>query len=150
MDNFLSIAYAYLKRSEVDLNLCSKVELPSLIFQEDDFDFFHLPACSGNYIGADSVLSKCMAIDSDTISNEELSGKIILIESADPGFDWIFGANIGGLITKFGGANSHMAIRCAEFGIPAAIGVGEGVFISLSGANLIELNCINETIRVVG
>ena len=25
-------------------------------------------------------------------------------------FDWIFSHNIGGLITKFGGANSHMAI----------------------------------------
>ena len=52
----------------------------------------------------------------------KLEGKIVLIENADPGYDWIFSQNIIGLITKYGGANSHMAIRCAEFGVPAAIG----------------------------
>ena len=40
------------------------------------------------------------------------------------GYDWIFTRNIAGLITKYGGANSHMAIRCAEYNIPAAIGCG--------------------------
>ena len=43
-------------------------------------------------------------------------------------FDWIFTFKIKGLITKFGGAASHMAIRCAEFQIPAAIGCGEIIF----------------------
>ena len=47
------------------------------------------------------------------------------IENADPGFDFIFSHNIKGLITAFGGPNSHMSIRCNEFGIPAAIGIGE-------------------------
>ena len=31
------------------------------------------------------------------------NNKIILIENADPGFDWLFNFNIKGLITKFGG-----------------------------------------------
>jgi phosphoenolpyruvate-protein kinase (PTS system EI component) len=70
-----------------------------------------------------------------------LSGKIILIENADPGFDWIFSQPIAGLITKYGGANSHMAIRCAEFGIPAAIGCGEQRFESLLDASQILLDC---------
>ena len=48
-----------------------------------------------------------------------------MIESADPGYDWIFTHDIKGLITKYGGAASHMAIRCAEFNLPAAIGSGE-------------------------
>ena len=30
-----------------------------------------------------------------------------------------------GLITKYGGLNFHMAIRCAELNIPSLIGVGE-------------------------
>ena len=47
-----------------------------------------------------------------------LTNKIIIIESADPGYDWIFNYNIKGLITKYGGANSHMAIRSAEKSIP--------------------------------
>ena len=36
-----------------------------------------------------------------------------------------FPYNIAGLVTQYGGANSHMAIRCAELGIPAAIGIGD-------------------------
>ena len=55
--------------------------------------------------------------------NIKLDRKIVLIENADPGLIGYF-QNIAGLITKYG-ANSHMAIRCAEFDIPAAIGCGE-------------------------
>ena len=43
-----------------------------------------------------------------------LKNKIILIENADPGYDWIFSHKIIGLVTKYGGANSHMTIRCSE------------------------------------
>lgn len=57
-----------------------------------------------------------------------LTGKIVCIENADPGFDWVFTQGIAGLITKFGGANSHMAVRCAEYGLAAAIGCGELLF----------------------
>ena len=78
----------------------------------------------------------------------DLSGKIILIESADPGFDWIFTHNIAGLITQFGGANSHMAIRCAEFGLPAAIGCGERTFQHLIKGCGIEINCATGNINV--
>ena len=70
-----------------------------------------------------------------------MTGRIIIIERADPGFDWIFTQNIAGLVTKFGGANSHMAIRCAELNLPAAIGCGEQIFDRLLKANSIELDC---------
>ena len=53
---------------------------------------------------------------------------IILIENADPGFDFLFGLGIKGLITRYGGVNSHMAIRCLEENIPACIGIGEDNF----------------------
>lgn len=71
----------------------------------------------------------------------ELSNQIVLIENADPGYDWIFAHSIAGLVTKYGGANSHMAIRCAEFGIPAAIGCGDQRFDSLTQADQIRLDC---------
>ena len=74
---------------------------------------------------------------------------IVIIERADPGFDWIFGYNIGGLITQYGGAASHMAIRCAEFGIPAAIGCGEKIYSHVSGLNYIEIDCKNGKITEV-
>ena len=54
---------------------------------------------------------------------------------------------IRGLITQYGGANSHMAIRAAEMGLPAAIGVGTALYESLAGMDAIELDCKNQTIR---
>ena len=73
----------------------------------------------------------------------------MLIPQADPGYDWLFGCNIGGLITQYGGANSHMAIRAAEIGLPAAIGVGDKLYDKLSKAQSLELDCANQTIREV-
>lgn len=88
-----------------------------------------------NYIGTRQVEGPVIRLFADSPCNLELSGKIVCIENADPGFDWIFTRHIAGLITKFGGANSHMAIRCAEYGLPAAIGVGEQLFIAVSEAD---------------
>ena len=65
----------------------------------------------------------------------------MIIEGADPRYDWIFTHKIGGLITKYGGANSHMAIRCAEFDIPAAIGCGEQRYDSIVRSNKVLLDC---------
>ena len=73
-----------------------------------------------------------------------------MIPQADPGYDWLFGQNIVGLVTMYGGANSHMSIRAAEFGLPAAIGVGEKIYQSLTDARVIELNPLNKILRAVG
>ena len=72
-----------------------------------------------------------------------------MIPQADPGYDWLFGRNIVGLVTMYGGANSHMAIRAAEFGLPAAIGIGETHYRSLAGAIEIELNASQRVIRII-
>ena len=72
-----------------------------------------------------------------------------MIEKADPGYDWIFGRNISGLITKYGGANSHMAIRSAEFGLPAVIGIGEQLYNDLKNSQILEIDCSNNTLRKV-
>ena len=69
----------------------------------------------------------------------DLTGAIICMENADPGFDWIFTRSIAGLVTRFGGTNSHMAVRCAEYGLPAAIGVGERLFDMAAGADRLVL-----------
>ena len=45
------------------------------------------------------------------------------------------------LITKYGGVNSHMAIRCAEFNIPAAIGCGEQRYEILRQLEELEIDC---------
>jgi len=85
----------------------------------------------------------------EKIINKNLNKKIILIENADPGFDWIFSHSIKGLITKYGGAASHMAIRCAEFGLPAAIGCGNAIFEKLLNAKKVRLDSLNKKITVL-
>ena len=71
----------------------------------------------------------------------DVAGRIVCIESADPGFDWIFAQRIAGLVTGFGGGNSHMAIRCIELDVPAALGVGERALARLARSPSIELRC---------
>nr|AIE93127.1 Phosphoenolpyruvate synthase/pyruvate phosphate dikinase [uncultured marine thaumarchaeote AD1000_31_G03] len=78
-----------------------------------------------------------------------MENKILLIENADPGFDWIFTKNPAGLITKYGGVASHMAIRCAEMALPAAIGCGEIIFSRLVSSSKIELDCKNQQIFIL-
>jgi choline kinase len=131
-------------------NISRPIKLPPLLFNDDDFNIFTYPENQTNFIGSKTTTATCVIID--TITDEQswqLSDCIVLITQADPGYDWLFGQGISGLITMWGGANSHMAIRCAEFGIPAAIGVGEQMFHSLSGASVIELNAENHLIQII-
>ena len=72
-----------------------------------------------------------------------------MIDNADPGFDWIFIKNPSGLITKYGGMASHMAIRCAELGLPAAIGCGETLFEKLKESKKISMDCKKEDILIL-
>ena len=83
------------------------------------------------------------------INYEILNDKIVFIENADPGYDFLFSYNIKGLITKYGGANSHMAIRCLEENIPACIGIGEKKYNLYKNSKKIEINCEQKTLRII-
>ncbi|GGE70788.1 choline kinase/phosphohistidine swiveling domain-containing protein [Paenalcaligenes hominis] len=123
-------------------------QLPPLLCKETDFNAFILTAEKPNYIGSKRII----AVAAHIKSNEKkinIDGCIVLIPQADPGYDWLFGQKIAGLITMYGGANSHMAIRSAEFGLPAAIGVGEQLYKSFARATTLELDPAGETIRVL-
>jgi len=120
-------------------HLTRAIRVPHLICTPDDIDVVRLPLGQPNFITNQKVTAGKMVMGAH--GTDKIDGKIILIESADPGYDWIFTHKIVGLITKYGGANSHMAIRSAEFGLPAAIGCGEQLFKILEQSNIIELNC---------
>ncbi len=119
--------------------LTRAIRLHHLIGEVADVDVVRLPLGQPTFITSKQTTAKTVALSAGAAP--DIGGHIVLIESADPGFDWIFSHPIEGLITKFGGANSHMAIRCAEFGLPAAIGCGERLFNSLAEAPVVELNC---------
>ncbi|GAA3085247.1 hypothetical protein GCM10020000_84700 [Streptomyces olivoverticillatus] len=76
-------------------------------------------------------------------------GAIALISSADPGYDWLFARGIKGLVTAFGGANSHMAIRALELGIPAVIGVGEALYARWAQARALDIDAAGALVTVL-
>lgn len=104
-------------------------------------DVFVVPQhrAAPNFVGSGKVRGTMVRLYPESPCDRELEGAIVCIENADPGFDWVFTRGITGLVTKFGGTNSHMAIRCAEYGLPAAIGVGEQLFNSLTQGHMLVL-----------
>lgn len=94
-----------------------------------------------NFIGSGAATGEVARLAADSPCTVDLAGKIVCIENADPGFDWVFTRGLAGLVTKFGGANSHMAIRCAEYGLPAAIGCGDKIFEAAASARRLALDC---------
>ncbi|MGD2171000.1 MAG: PEP-utilizing enzyme, partial [Gammaproteobacteria bacterium] len=124
------------------------IRLPQILFDEAGVHVVPFQVSHPNFITRKKITAESVHLHTDGPA-PSLAARIVLIENADPGFDWIFSQNIGGLITKYGGANSHMAIRCAEFGIPAAIGCGEQRFDLLTRAEQIDLDCAAGLINVV-
>jgi len=103
-----------------------------------------------NFVGSGKASGKIVEIKANTSANIYIKDCIVCIESADPGFDWIFTKAPCALVTKFGGANSHMAIRCAELGIPAAIGCGNQLYDRIVLAGQVELDCAQRILNVFG
>ena len=131
--------------------VAQSIELPPLITKADDFYAFFIPKMLPNFIGNGRIEAEVVYLEhSETMSGSSLKGKVVLIEQADPGFDWIFNYNIGGLITAYGGPNSHMAIRSSEFNLPASIGVGESLFSKLRFARLVRLDCMAHQLVILG
>jgi glutamine kinase len=126
--------------------LTRNLVLPPLIASPDDVFAFHLPPSEPNFITRKSVTAPVASIDDPP---ERFAGAILFVPSADPGFDWIFTRGISGFVTQFGGANSHMAIRASELGIPAVIGAGETLYQRWRAARTLCLDCTNQKVLVI-
>ena len=120
------------------------VLMPDLITSNEDFYFYEEMSKNGNYIGQGTVIGDVLLIDDEANRPNNLENKIVVIPAADPGWDWIFNYKIKSLVTKYGGPNSHMAIRCAEHNIPAILGVGENNFMVISNSKSLEIDFSNE------
>jgi glutamine kinase len=118
--------------------------LPPVIATPDEVYSFAGFKSAPNFITMHSVTAPVR-----TANDSGLAGAVVFISSADPGFDWIFGQGITGFVTAFGGANSHMAIRAAELGIPAVVGAGESLFQSWLQAEVLHIDCANRRVERV-
>ena len=120
------------------------VLMPDLITSNEDFYFYEEMSKNGNYIGQGTVIGDVLLIENEANRPNNLENKIVVIPAADPGWDWIFNYKIKSLITKYGGPNSHMAIRCAEHNIPAILGIGENNFTVISNSKSLKIDFSNE------
>jgi adenylylsulfate kinase-like enzyme/phosphohistidine swiveling domain-containing protein len=126
--------------------LTRNLSLPPIIASPEQVFAFHLPPSQPNFI-----TRKCITAPVASVGDppEGFAGRILFVPSADPGFDWIFTRGISGFVTQFGGANSHMAIRASELGIPAVIGAGEALYQRWQAAQKICLDCTNQKVLLI-
>lgn len=131
-------------KNKEEFNLTNALKLPPLLTSSEDIFSFSIPHIVPNFITQKTIFAPT------ALSNDlDLKGKIVLVESADPGYDYLFAKNIAGLITCYGGANSHMAIRASELNLPAVIGVGDLQFAQCMRARKIQMDCQSEQILCI-
>jgi len=145
--NINSLKKVELKKN-VKKNYDYYIKLPYLVTSLNDFYVSSMLITKPNFITKKIVEAHTLIIDNP--NNEvNVKGKIIIIENADPGYDWILSQKIKGLITKYGGVNSHMSIRCEELNMAASIGVGENSFDEICRSSKIILNCMENKIGII-
>lgn len=119
--------------------------LPPVIQRPEDVWGFEYPLINPNFVTGHQTTGPVAEAD----RNSNLEGCIVCIPNADPGFDWLFSRGIAGLITAWGGSNSHMAIRAGELGLPAVIGAGEANYSRWSGARRLRIDCASKLVEVI-
>lgn len=121
------------------------VVLPPLLRGVGELTSFELPPSMPNFV----THRRAVAEVANLAAGDDPAGRMVVVASADPGYDWIFARGIAGLITAYGGVNSHMAIRAREFDLPAAIGVGEVPYQKYVAAAELELDAASQVVRVI-
>lgn len=119
--------------------------LPPLIANADAVWGFEWPETSPNFVTQRQVTSRVVSAE----CHDRLDGAIVCIPNADPGFDWLFSYPIAGLITAWGGVNSHMAIRAGELGLPAVIGAGERLYRYWAQSSRLMVDCAGRRVEVL-
>ena len=123
------------------------VELPDCLWAAGQCRYFERPACRPNYVGTGRISGPVRVDPRPT--DPPHPGDVVAFTAADPGFDWMFAHRPGGLVTCYGGANSHLAVRCAELGIPAAIGVGTEIYRQIAAAGSITIDGAKQHLGVL-
>ncbi|SEF37298.1 Pyruvate phosphate dikinase, PEP/pyruvate binding domain [Amycolatopsis pretoriensis] len=136
---------AAIEQGRLRYEVTRRVTLPPLLGGPADVRSFTLSSAQPSYVTQARVRAKVADVD----AGDRPDGAIALVSSADPGYDWLFARGIAGLVTAYGGVNSHMAIRAIELGVPAVIGVGEQLFRRWSAATALDLDAANRHVAVI-
>lgn len=127
--------------------LCQIIKLPNVIFEATDINAYELLAGQPNYVTNQKFIGDVVVLNEGNNTSHSIANKIVFIDSADPGYDWVFSSNIGALVTKYGGVNSHMAIRAAELGVPAIIGAGEKNYDDWKQIQRLHIDCQTQSVE---
>ena len=141
------VLFKNIKENKQDYIFNQFIELPQVIIRPTDVFYFTERAGKPNFFGNTIVENEIFFLNNNNYL--KLDNKIVCIRGADPGYDFIFDHKIAGLITEYGGANSHMSIRCSELNIPAAIGVGSLSFNNIICAKKVYLDPIGKIINLI-
>ena len=137
----------HIKENKKEYTKNKVINLPDIILTGKDLYVRKRINLKINFISNRIVIGKILNFKKLKL-NIDLDG-IVCIENADPGYDFLFSKNIKGLVTKYGGQNSHMAIRCAELNLPALIGVGEQTYNKILNNKLIRIDCVLKKIELI-
>jgi glutamine kinase len=135
-----------IKKGRASYQVTKNLQLPTLIINPSDVWSFARLKNEPNFV---TLLSAKGHVVNVSKTDSNLKDCILMIPSADPGFDWIFSRDISAFITMYGGVNSHMSIRASEIGIPAIIGAGESLYKRWNNANMLEIDCSNKTVLIL-
>jgi hypothetical protein len=138
---------AEIARNREAYRVTERIKLPFLLSDPEEVFSFEVSPAVPTFVTRKNVVARTVA--GDRLTRESCGDRIVLLESADPGYDWIFAHGIAGLVTLFGGPNSHMAIRASELGIAAVIGCGEQRYRDWSRARVLEIDAGNASVNVV-
>ena len=125
--NIKSYLHQLIKKNKKDYYFNNEIELPNNILTSNDIFYYEEKTNSPTYVTNLTTLGEIVLLNEMNLK-KNLENKIVCIYNADPGFDFIFTKKIKGLVTMYGGPNSHMSIRCSELNIPAIIGIGQQLF----------------------
>lgn len=110
------------------------LSMPDVLTPSLSLSFVEIGTEEPTFAGTGAFSGSPIVINRDFLPTEPPARRVVLMESAEPGCDWILSSGLGALATAYGGSASHMAIRAAELGIPMAIGCGLETLNRLAGA----------------
>ncbi len=114
-------------RHAASSQVTAPVLLPAVLTHESDLACLEVSNNKGTYFGKGRIEAAPVLVTDDNLQSlkrSDVEGRILIMDHADPGYDFLLMFNPAAIITRIGGPASHIAIRVNEHGIPACIGCG--------------------------